>query len=173
MAQPYSCFSQETSPRMLPNGTGKRIVLLYAGGENGFLPNSDAWFHDQGDCGYHSIVDGESFERWFSSLLGYVNKKNLSNTVIITESARCHSRMAEGVPKSDARKQVLIEPLNSLNESGENIIFDSKSSRRVLWEIVKQERTPFPYIPEKLAKDKGHIVLRTPPCHPELQPGSK
>eukprot|EP00033_Pygsuia_biforma_P004566 GCRY01005008.1.p1 GENE.GCRY01005008.1~~GCRY01005008.1.p1 ORF type:complete len:185 (-),score=26.14 GCRY01005008.1:920-1474(-) len=64
-----------------------------------------------------------------------------------------------------------IQYLNTLNEErNRKILFEESWKKKLLWELVKQERRQFPYWVEQMAKEREHVVLRNPPYHPELQP---
>eukprot|EP00033_Pygsuia_biforma_P005352 GCRY01005902.1.p1 GENE.GCRY01005902.1~~GCRY01005902.1.p1 ORF type:complete len:256 (+),score=30.95 GCRY01005902.1:381-1148(+) len=166
MARAGTWMVPGANTRLVPTGKGKRIVLLHIGGEQGFFPEMKALFYDDGkNSDYYSTVTGELFERWGEKLLEYLEEKNMKNTVIIMDSAQCHSRIADGIPKSNQRKEVYLQYLRSIN-----IKVDVTMPRNILWEMVKTYRPKFPYTFDQKAAEKGHQVLRTPPYHPELQP---
>jgi transposase len=51
-----------------------------------------------------------------------------------------------------------------------NIPFDKKLLRPELLALAKANKPESQYIIDDIAKEKGHIILRLPPYHPDLNP---
>ena len=51
-----------------------------------------------------------------------------------------------------------------------NILFDKKLLRPALLALAKANKPEPHYIIDDIAKEKGHIILRLPPYHPDLNP---
>ena len=51
-----------------------------------------------------------------------------------------------------------------------NIPFSATDTKKVLYEKIKQKKTPVVYKTDKIAKLHGHEVIRTPVRHCELNP---
>ena len=51
-----------------------------------------------------------------------------------------------------------------------NILFSATDTKKVLYEKIKQKKTPVVYKTDKIANLHGHEVLRTPVRHCELNP---
>ena len=51
-----------------------------------------------------------------------------------------------------------------------NILFDKKLLRPALLALAKANKPEPQYIIDDIAKEKGHIILRLPPYHPDLNP---
>ena len=51
-----------------------------------------------------------------------------------------------------------------------NIPFDKKLLRLELLALAKANKPEPQYIIDDIAKEKGHIILRLPPYHPDLNP---
>ena len=53
-----------------PSGKGKRLIILGAGSEMGWIPNTTLIFQSKKDTGdYHDKMTGEHFEEWFREKL--------------------------------------------------------------------------------------------------------
>ena len=53
-----------------PSGKGKHLIILGAGGEMGWIPNTTLIFQSKKDTGdYHDEMTGEHFEEWFREKL--------------------------------------------------------------------------------------------------------
>ena len=50
------------------------------------------------------------------------------------------------------------------------IEYDSKAINPMLLELVKKNRGPTRYTTCEIAREHGHLVMFTPPYHPQLQP---
>ena len=70
-----------------PSGKGKRLIILGAGCEMGWIPHTDD---------YHDEMTKEHFEEWFrDTMLPNVPPHSL----IVTVNASYHSRIEEDMPK--------------------------------------------------------------------------
>ena len=53
-----------------PSGKGARLIILGAGGETGWIPNTTLIFRSKKNTGdYHDEMTGEHFEEWFKDKL--------------------------------------------------------------------------------------------------------
>ena len=85
-----------------PSGKGKRLIVLDAGSEEGFVPNCSLVFTaKKGEGDYHEEMDGERFEKWFRN-------QQLPNipqeSVIVMDNASYHSVKEEKIPNTGTRK---------------------------------------------------------------------
>jgi hypothetical protein len=82
---------------------GNRLILLHAGGENGFLQNAMLVYKAGAATGdYHGQMNGTNFEKWVHEMLA----PNLPGaSVIILDNAPYHSVQAHKVPSKYAVKK--------------------------------------------------------------------
>jgi transposase len=132
----------------------------------GLVPNSLWAFCPQkkelhyGD--YHKVFNGQNFVHWFKhSLLPNLKEKSL----IIMDNAAYH-KIKNAPNLSKLKKEEVIAYMKS-----KNLIFDSGRSVADLKSMLKQwidDNVPIEV--ERLAREKGHMVLFTPAYHSDLQP---
>lgn len=87
-----------------PSNKGKRITILHAGSENGWVPNA-LWLSAKNikdSCvDYHEDTTAELFEEWFQNCL----LPNIPpNSVIVMDNASYHSRQLQKIPGSNNTK---------------------------------------------------------------------
>lgn len=150
--------------RKLPLGKGRRLILLHAGGEGGFIQNAKLLFRSGTNSeNYHDEMDGNKFKHWFQSQL-LPNIPN--NSVIIMDNAPYHSMLQEKLPTSTSRKAEMIEWLNCHGISCSLIML-----KHDLYEIVKQHKKEKQrYVIDEIASQNGHSIIRLPPYHCDLNP---
>ncbi|XP_023309819.1 uncharacterized protein LOC111692776 isoform X1 [Anoplophora glabripennis] len=83
-----------------PSGKGKRLIILHAGSEEGFVEDSLLVFEGKKSGDYHEEMNANVFEKWFSEFL----KKIPDNSVIVMDNASYHSRKVEAIPTTSTRK---------------------------------------------------------------------
>ncbi|KAJ8921609.1 hypothetical protein NQ315_010517 [Exocentrus adspersus] len=92
-----------------PNNKGKRITILHAGSENGFVRNCllmSAKNINSSSLNYHQDTPAELFENWFkNSLLVNIPK----NSIIAMDNATYHSRLLNKVPNTTNTKADIQE----------------------------------------------------------------
>ncbi|XP_044764539.1 uncharacterized protein LOC123321101 [Coccinella septempunctata] len=70
-----------------PSGKGRRLIICHIGGQNGFVENG-LWFFESNKSGdYHEEMNGESFEKWFSTILPTLE----NNAVIVINISFDHN----------------------------------------------------------------------------------
>ncbi|XP_065905339.1 uncharacterized protein [Dysidea avara] len=147
-----------------PSGKGERLIILHAGGKDGWVPGCDWVFKAKkgSAADYHQEMNAENFERWFKEKLLPALP---ANCLIVMDNASYHSRHLEEQPKQKWRKAQLKEWLNK-----KRIAYPESSLKRDLWEIIKRAKTPARYAIDEIAGSKGHEVVRLPVAHCELNP---
>ncbi|XP_044760399.1 uncharacterized protein LOC123317852 [Coccinella septempunctata] len=145
-----------------PSGKGRRLIICHIGGQNGFVENG-LWFFESNKSGdYHEEMNGESFEKWFSTILPTLE----DNAVIVMDNASYHSRKIDSVPSSSTRKEDIKNWLNS-----RNISFDHNLLKAELLVLVKENKEKYNKCRiDEMARETGRTVLRLPPYHCELNP---
>ena len=90
-----------------PSGKGTRLIILGAGSESGWIPNTTLIFKSKKNTGdYHDEMTSEHFEEWFSeSLIPNVP----TNSLIVMDNATYHSRHIEPLPVKSWTKKRMIE----------------------------------------------------------------
>lgn len=143
-----------------PSNKGKRITILHAGSENGFVPNClllSAKNIADSSLDYHQDTDAQLFEDWFKHKL----LKNIpENSVIVMDNASYHSRQAKIIPNSNNTK---AEIQNFMIEN--DLYFEEIYKKRELLEVLKAFKINKEYECDKLAAENGHTVLRLPPYY--------
>lgn len=142
-----------------PVGKGKRLILLHAGTEEGFIPNAMLLFTSKKSEDYHEEMTAAVFKNWFEKcLLPNIRK----NSIIVMDNASYHSTKLNKAPTTCSRKNDVIEWLNKNNIQG----FSEEMSKPELLEIVKIHKERLcKYEVDEIAEKHGHTVIRLPPYH--------
>lgn len=153
-----------------PVSRGKRIIILHAGNENGWVPNCLLLScKNIANCSadYHADMNHVLFEKWFQEQL----LPNISpNSVIILDNASYHSRQINKKPNKSSKKGDMIEFMekNSIEVPHEKVT--KKSLLEVIDSRVKDIPNVGKYMVDHLAEQNGHVVLRLPPYYCVLNP---
>ena len=88
-------------------------------------------------------------------------------SLVVLDNASYHNVKTEDTvcPNFSQKKAVLWNYLIQ-----HNIPFSATDTKKVLYEKIKQKKTPLVYKTDKIANLHGHEVLRTPVRHCELKP---
>lgn len=155
-----------SSAPVLPSGKGRRLIILHAGTRSkGLIEGCDLVFEakkSEGD--YHSEMNGQVFLEWFEhQLLPQLDEPS----VIILDNASYHNLRVPGTitPTMANLKAQLQEFLTACN-----VPYRQSETKAQLMEKIRQHKKPIQYITDELAAKQGHIVLRTPVRHCELNP---
>lgn len=150
-----------------PISKGRRLIMVHAGGKNGFVPNCLSIFTSGTKSGdYHDDMNNENFMKWTKTQL----IPNLPpKSVLVIDNASYHNVAVNRDPTSNSRKAVMAQWLDA-----RNIPYEAKHTKPELYQIVKEHKTKFPeYVLDSEMAKHGHRVLRLPPYHPELNPIEK
>lgn len=149
----------------LPPTRGKRIIILHAGSEDGFVPDAlllSAKNVKSSCLDYHEDMSGELFEKWFRETL---IPKLKPNSVIVMDNAKYHSREEKRIPNASSRKEEIMEFLR------ENDTYYEDSYTKVqLLEVLRTKEFRKSYRIDKIAIENGYRVIKLPPYHCELNP---
>ncbi|KAJ8974394.1 hypothetical protein NQ317_011238 [Molorchus minor] len=127
-----------------PSGKGKRLIILHAGSEKGFVEDSLLVFEGRKSGDYHEEMNGNVFEKWFSDFL----KRLPDNAVIVMDNASYHSRKVEVIPTSATKKSDMKAWLESKNTD-----FDEGMVRSELLYLIRQNKDKHNlYITDEMAK---------------------
>jgi DDE superfamily endonuclease len=112
---------------------------------------------------YHSNMSWDVFVRWFENQL----LKNIpSNSLIVLDNASYHNVLTEeAFPKKSHSIQRLQDWLTH-----NNIPWHADMLKSELYQLCCKFAPEPEFVLDRMASEKGHSILRTPPYHPELQP---
>lgn len=146
-----------------PTGKGKRLIIVHAGSEKGFVENGLWVFESHSTKEYHEEMTGDAFQEWFAKILPSLDP----NSVIVMDNASYHSTKVEKIPTTGSTKTAI---LNWLQSKGIPLPHDHMLKAELL-ELVKQHKSFYEKkIVDEMAKQHGMVVLRLPPYHCELNP---
>lgn len=148
-----------------PSSRGKRIIILHAGSENGFVPNAlllSAKQIKKCSADYHEDMTAPLFETWFSEqLLPNIPK----NSVIVMDNASYHSRQKVKIPSKATKKEDILKFM-----AYKNLTIPQKATKEILLRIIKNENFEKEYVIDELCKNSGHSLLRLPPYYCVFNP---
>ncbi|CAF4878539.1 uncharacterized protein LOC125061772 [Pieris napi] len=143
---------------------GNRLIIVHAGGMDGFIPNALLMFKANQKSGdYHDNMNYDNYSRWIQTQL----IPNLQpNSVVVVDNAPYHNSIQNPAPNSNSRKQQMIDWLTL-----RNIEHSSTLLKPQLYELILQNKARFvEYKIDEILRQHGHTVLRLPPYHPEFNP---
>lgn len=147
-----------------PAGKGERQIIINAISLEGWVDGAKLVFQAKRKTGdYHGQMNAALFQKWFAEKL-IPNIPN--NSLIIMDNASYHNTLSACSPPTPACTKDRI--WNWLIEN--QIPCEQDSLKAELVTVLKKIAPPPIYEADEIAKKQGHEILRTPPCHPELQP---
>ncbi len=162
-------FEEEGPWVQKPSGKGKRLILVHAMTESGWVEGAKLVFEAKKQTGdYHGQMNSKNFLKWFTEmLLPFIPRESL----IIMDNAPYHNIYVEGsfYPTSSTKKS----ELQSWLQKNHPEVYQEKMLRAELMAICKKLCPKPKYELDRIAESKGHKILRTPQYHPELQPIEK
>ena len=153
--------------RCLPTGRGKRLILLHAVDERtGFLPGCQLLFQSHSTDGrdYHTEMNSTIYEDWVEhKLLPSIREPSC----IVMDNASYHSRISTDTisPASSTKKEDMKVWLRN-----KNIPFNEGMLKPELYGLIKNNKPEKKYFVDELIQSHGHLVLRLPPYHCDLNP---
>jgi transposase len=157
--------SSQNCQTKAPSNKGKRITIIHAGSEDGFVPNClllSAKNIKDSSLDYHEDTSAELFENWFQN---YLLKNIPNNSVIVMDNASYHSRLLHKAPASSSSKTEIQEYLLE-----NDIYFEFSYKKAQLLEVLNSYAIKKQYVCDNLAEQAGHTVLRLPPYHCMFNP---
>lgn len=146
-------------------GAGQRLIIVHGGGEEGFVEGALLIFKSGQKTGdYHTSMNFDNFRKWLESqLLPALSRPS----VIIMDNARYHCNERDKVPTQACIKNDIIRWLQNHNAQ-----FDPSMTKAELIEIVRTTgvHNQKQYLVDDIIHNHGHIPLRLPPYHPDLNP---
>ena len=161
----FTWYVEEDGPWIQkPTGKGERLIIMNAITKDGWVLGAKNVFKSTRKTGdYHGQMNAHQFQKWFSKML----LPNLPpNSIIIMDNASYHKALTEdSAPITTSSK----EKIRSWLEKNDIPCRDDCLKVELITMLNKIAPNPT-YIIDEIAEKNGHIVLRTPPYHPELQP---
>ena len=147
----------------IPPGKGKRLIVLHAGSEDGFVKGMDLVFEGKKSGDYHQEMNSKVFLEWFQRLCTSLP----GPSCIVLDNASYHNSRTEATisPTSATLKGNMIAWLQKHNLKFENVM-----TKPELYAIIKRNKPDIVYQTDEIAWQWGHTVLRTPVRQCELNP---
>lgn len=158
------CWQSNLKQGCLANtGKGPHLIVVHAGGRNGFVKGALLIFKSKTETGdYHGGMDSDKFQKWMRQQL----LPNLpSNSVIVLDNASYHSVQIDKKLTMATTKPLLQDWLKR-----NNVNFQDNDRKADLIQLINQHSFNEKCKIDELLKESGHDVLRLPPYHPDLNP---
>lgn len=143
---------------------GSRVIVLQAGGEEGFVANGLLMFKSGLKTGdYHGDMNFDNYEKWIKHQL-IPNLKPKS--VLVIDNTPYHNKQVNPAPTSSWKKQDMQK---WLTDNG--ISYCESMLKPQLYSLIKLKKPQLKmYKIDAVLAQHGHSVLRLPPYHPDLNP---
>ena len=159
-------FAEEGPWVQKPSGKGPRLILVHAIMAEGWVEGAKLVFQAKKRTGdYHGQMNFENFRKWFvESLLPRIPARSL----IVMDNAPYHNVYVEGTfyPTTSTRKAELIDWLQQNHPA----VYEESMLKPELLQLCRNLCSKPEYELDRIAKEQGRQILRTPQYHPELQP---
>lgn len=163
-------FNDSLHGLLAPVSKGQRLIIVHAGGEQGFIPNAYVRFKSQQKTGdYHDDMNYANYEKWIKERL----IPNLPpKSVLVIDNAPYHNVVLNKAPTASSRRDIMISWLkqNLPAEHFSNIDFSSLHKPDIYNIIIPLKPQKPKYKIDSFLQAHDHTVLRLPPYHPELNP---
>lgn len=146
-----------------PIGKGARLIIVHAGGENGFVPEAYVRWKSNSTGDYHNEMNYENYKKW-------IQEKLIPNlppkSVLVIDNAPYHNKQLDKCPTSASNNEDMRRWLRQ-----KNIIHSDTMLKTELYNLIKLNKPHYKsYEIDLLLNEHGHDVLRLPPYHPDLNP---
>ena len=135
-----------------PTGKGTCLIILEAGGEMGWVPDTTLIFRSENTGNYHNEMIADHFEEWFLRDCFQMSHP----IVIIMDNASYQSRQGEEIPTKSWAKKKMIEWLEV-----KGVPFPPKVLKSKIFIIQRLGVTP-QYKVDEMALAAGHKVVCLP-----------
>lgn len=144
-------------------GAGPRLIVVHAGGQEGFVNGSLLIFKSKSKSGdYHDDMNFHNFKKWTEEKL----VPNLpANSVVVLDNASYHNVEIDKKPSKSALKQTMLDWLQK-----HNIECSPNMYRPQLYNLIQTTNVEKKIVINEILKSHGHEVLRLPPYHADLNP---
>lgn len=146
---------------------GKRVIILHAGTEDGFLPGClliSAKAIKDSSADYHQDMNSDLFETWVSKqLLPALEQRYPGREcVVVQDNAAYHSRLKTRPATKSTKKTDLLaimEQHGIIVQNPDPATGRAPTNARLL-EKIREANLPREYVVDQLIRDAGHSVLR-------------
>ncbi len=146
----------------VPSGKGQRLIVVHAGGVEGWVDDAGLVFRSKtNSADYDDEMNSEHYIEWLTELLPKLDRPS----VIILDNASYHNKRKDKAPTYNNRKDEIRRWLDE-----RNIQYSDKDLKTTLLSLVMQHRPKPLYLTDETIHRHGHIVLRLPVAHCELNP---
>lgn len=149
-----------------PKGTAKGygLVIVHAGGMDGYVPNALHMFEASQNIDENlNYLNSEAYIKWMNNQL-IPNLK--PNSVVVIDNPFYQNLLHNPAPGPNARKQEMLDWLDY-----RNIVYSSSMLKPQLYQLILLHKDRCKeYKIDSILKINNHSVLRLPPYHPELNP---
>ncbi|XP_045781508.1 uncharacterized protein LOC123878358 isoform X2 [Maniola jurtina] len=145
---------------------GMWIIIVHAGGCEGFIPNAKLVCKANSINGdYHDNMNLDNYKKWLTTQL----LPNLPEKSVIVVDNAYHNALLEKTPNCNSNKDTMKIWL-----AENNIPFDENMKKIELYNLILKNKDRFNrFVIDELIQCKGFEILRLPPYHPELNPIEK
>lgn len=153
--------------RCVPTGKGQRIIMAHAGSRHeGLVKNAELIFTSNytDNRDYQTEMNGHIFREWIeNTLLPSLDRPSC----LVMDNASYHNAVTEEdkIPTSSSTKDVIKIWLRK-----EGIPFNEGFLKPELLSLVKKSQKTKVFQIDKIIQQHGHMCLRLPPYHPQLNP---
>ncbi|XP_045488624.1 uncharacterized protein LOC123690059 [Pieris rapae] len=150
--------SEETEGVLTEVSEGQRWIIVNAGSEKGFIPNSLLCFKSKTKSGdYHDEMNGDNFSKWLQEKL----IPNLEpNSLIVMDNASYHCIKINKRVTMNSKKQEMQDFIKK-----NNLSYLETMKKAELYEIIKTINQENVYLIDEILKKHGHKAVRLPPYH--------
>ena len=136
----------------VPSGKGEKLIVLHAGGVNGWVEEADLVFKSKtNSADYHYEMNSEHFFEWMTEkLLPTLNEPS----VIILDNASYHNKQQDKPTATQNKKGDIREWLDE-----HNITYEHTNIKKTLLDNVNQHRPKPMYLTDELANEYGHNIV--------------
>ncbi|XP_017881575.1 uncharacterized protein LOC108625801 [Ceratina calcarata] len=146
-----------------PSDKGKHLIIGHVVSSDGFVPGTLLCFEaKKNSLDYRNEMNGDIFFDWFRSFLPMLQ----DGAIIVIDNAAHHSVKIEKYPTLSWTKNDIITWLVGKGEK----VNPHYVKAQLIGLTGKHKRPENNYVIDEYAKQHGHIVLRLPPYHSELNP---
>lgn len=147
----------------VPSGKGQRLIILHAGGVEGWVDGADLVFRSKtNSADYHDEMNSEHYMEWLTEQL---LPRLEGPSVIILDNASYHNKQKDKPPTSKDRKDDIKAWLDK-----HNVAYSDTDIKKTLLQKVKEHRPTPLYLTDEATNEHGHSVLRLSVAHCELNP---
>lgn len=155
------CWQSKDVGLNVPFSKGERMIIVHAGSKNGFIPGAALIYKASSSTGdYHNEMNFDNFMKWLEQKL----IPNLpEKSVLILDNVAYHNVQIDKCPTQSTRKADI-----QLWLQRHGIPFTAEMLKPELLELCKTNKPAPTYRVDQLLKTHGHLALRLPPYHADL-----